>query len=137
VKTKSWKKLNKKCRRDKIAEGALVFGAVPLLNWLGQHLRGDENSEDPLIQLLLCLIQGGHDLTEIPEVEGDIPADIKAYRERPLLFHATEAMRYDIIGSLAGGGEWGATDLSQSYVLPNGSPSGITSLHAAMILSGE
>jgi hypothetical protein len=126
------------CQRNKI-DPAATYQTVPLLNWMGQYFKGDEKNDDPLLLATKCLIEegvavDGDELTDALDggaEGGDLPAVVKAYRNLPLLLQATEVQRYDLVMALVDA----RADITAAYPLADGSSSGITPLHVAMILS--
>jgi hypothetical protein len=150
VESQKFKKLLRLCRDGVIeqdGEKALLYGQVPLLNWLGQHMDygGQKQHLDDLLQ---CLVEEAGLPTEIDVVNDPtdkLPAIVEAYRGLPLLLQATEMGRVDIIAMLVQNG----ADLTAAYQLPRTvtasldgtgsttqvSSTGVTALHAIMMLS--
>jgi hypothetical protein len=102
-----------------------VYG-IPLLNYLGQFVMDQQAGA-----AIFCLVEAGIDLDRTTPPSADVPVEINAYRQMPLLLQLVEVGFVELIHLLVSKG----VDITTAYRPPDGSTSQLSSLHAAFMIS--
>jgi hypothetical protein len=143
-----FKRVLKMCRRGEISADAKVY-SVPLLNWLGQYQRhhfgnteGNVQQQDeasPLIQAVECLLENVPGILKEAEqtveiqnpASSELPQSVKKFVNYPVLLQAAELLTVDWVQVLV----QNSADVTVTYRLPDGRSTGITAMHAVLMVS--